>query len=130
LVAGGASYCSGASGNCPTEIASPGSYPRAYQIRDPDGQMHPAYRMTLALNPSQGQYYGVQGTTWTDPPILKGKNQVHTVNGKQLLEYFNGQKLSLVAWRTPGAVYWISNTLTDDLSNKQMQAIAASLSPA
>jgi hypothetical protein len=90
--------------------------------------MHPAYHMTLELNPNLGQYYGVQGTTWTDPPILKGTKQTRTVGGKQLLEYFDGHKLSLVAWRTPGAVYWISNTLTDDLTNRQMVAIAASLS--
>jgi hypothetical protein len=52
------------------------------------------------------------------------------VAGKQLLEYLNGHKLSLVAWRSGSAVYWISNTLTDDLSNQQMVAIAASLSHA
>ncbi|HUZ30127.1 MAG TPA: LCP family protein [Solirubrobacteraceae bacterium] len=129
VLASGSSYCSGASGNCPTEIPSSESYPRAYQIRDINGTMHPAYHMTLELNPNLGQYYGVQGTTWTDPPILKGTKQTGTVGGKQLLEYFNGHKLSLVAWRTPGAVYWISNTLTDDLTNRQMVAIAASLSP-
>ena len=49
------------------------------------------------------------------------------VNGKQLLLYSNGGKLSLVAWRTPQGVYWVSNTLTDDISNRQMVAIAASL---
>jgi LCP family protein required for cell wall assembly len=128
VLAAGSSYCSAASGNCPTEIPSPESYPRAYQIRDINGTMHPAYHMTLELNPNLGQYYGVQGTTWTDPPILKGTKQTRTVGGKQLLEYFDGHKLSLVAWRTPGAVYWISNTLTDDLTNRQMVAIAASLS--
>jgi hypothetical protein len=52
------------------------------------------------------------------------------VAGKQLVEYFNAKKLSLVAWRHAGAVYWVSNTLTDDLTNQQMLAIAASLSPA
>jgi hypothetical protein len=130
VVAAGSNYCSGASGNCPTETPSPESYPRAYQIRDIAGAMHPAYRITLELNPNLGQYYAVQGTTWTDPPILRGKSQTRTVGGKQLVEYFNGHKLRLVAWRAPGAVYWISNTLTDDLTNQQMLAIAGSLSQA
>ena len=49
------------------------------------------------------------------------------VNGKQLLLYANGSKLSLVAWRTPQGVYWVSNTLTDDINNRQLVAIAASL---
>jgi hypothetical protein len=44
--------------------------------------------------------------------------------------YANGGKLSLVAWRTPQAVYWISNTLTDDIPNRQLVAIAASLTRA
>jgi hypothetical protein len=32
-----------------------------------------------------------------------------------------------VAWHTRQGVYWISNTLTDNLTNQQMVAIAASL---
>jgi polyisoprenyl-teichoic acid--peptidoglycan teichoic acid transferase len=31
-----------------------------------------------------------------------------------------------VAWRTPKAVYWISNTLLQTLSERQMMAIARS----
>ena len=37
------------------------------------------------------------------------------------------RELSLAAWRTSEGVYWISNTLTDTLSNQQMLGIAASL---
>jgi hypothetical protein len=83
--------------------------------------------MTLSLNPVLGQYYGVQGTTWLNPPILNKPTQTETVNGRQLMLFANGGKLSLVAWRNAGAVYWISNTLTDDIGNRQMVAIAASL---
>jgi polyisoprenyl-teichoic acid--peptidoglycan teichoic acid transferase len=79
------------------------------------------------MNPDFGQYYGVQGTTWQNPPILNSPSSTRTVNGKQLLLYANGSKLSLVAWRTPQGVYWVSNTLTDDLTNRQLVAIAASL---
>ena len=50
-----------------------------------------------------------------------------TVAGKRLALYFNGHRLRLVAWRTPQGVYWVSNTLSLDLSNQQMLAIAASL---
>jgi hypothetical protein len=83
--------------------------------------------MTLSVDPAGGQYYGVQGTTWQTPPILNSPTQTRTVAGKQLMLFANGGKLSLVAWRTPQAVYWISNTLTDALKNQQMVAIAASL---
>jgi LCP family protein required for cell wall assembly len=127
LLGTGSSYCSGTLGNCPAEIPTTASYPRGYLIHDPSGATHVSYRMTVALNPSQGEYYGVQGTTWQHPPILSGPDQTRTVNGKQLMLFFNGHKLSLAAWRTPQAVYWISNTLTDSLSNSQMVGIAASL---
>ena len=127
VIAPGSSYCLDSTGNCPLEIASPGSYPREYTIRDRAGHRHAAYRMTLALNPVLGEYYGVQGTTWLDPPILNKPNGTRVVGGRKLLLYSNGGKLSLVAWRTRSAVYWISNTLTDTLSTGQMVAIAASL---
>ncbi len=127
LIATGSSFCLDAAGNCPLETASPNSYPRRYRIRDRAGHGHAAYRMTVSLNPVLGEYYGVQGTTWTHPPILNSPTMVQTVHGRRLTLYFNGGKLSLVAWHRPGAVYWISNTLTDTLSAGQMKAIAASL---
>ncbi|MHB8693371.1 MAG: LCP family protein [Solirubrobacteraceae bacterium] len=128
----GAQYCSSVSGNCndPAEPVSNyiGSYPRQYVIHAPDGKLYKSYRMTLVINSALGLYYGVQGTTWRDPPILKSPTQTQMVNGKQLLEYFNGKgRLSIVAWKTPTAVYWISNTLTDYIPPKQMVGMAASL---
>ncbi|HET6867224.1 MAG TPA: LCP family protein [Solirubrobacteraceae bacterium] len=128
LIRSGSNYClSGASG-CPLEYgAGAASYPRAYLLHDRHGIAHYAYRMTLVMNPIFGQYYGVQGTTWQNPPILNNPSATKMVNGKQLMLFANGSKLSLVAWRTPQAVYWISNTLTDDITNRQLVAIAASL---
>ena len=127
LLASGSEYCAGATGNCPAEIPTTGAYPRAYLIHDPSGATHASYRMTVALNPSQGEYYGIQGTTWQTPPILNSPTETRAVAGKQLMLFFNGHKLSLAAWRTPQGVYWISNTLTDSLSNSQMLSIAGSL---
>jgi hypothetical protein len=41
--------------------------------------------------------------------------------------YYDGKFLRAVAWRTPHAVYWISNTLSLALTNKQMLGLARSL---
>jgi polyisoprenyl-teichoic acid--peptidoglycan teichoic acid transferase len=125
LIAAGSQYCMNLSSACPLGPVA-NSYPRSYTIHDQNGQPHTAYRMTLALDPVLGEYYGVQGTTWQTPPILNDPTETKTVAGKQLMLYFNGHQLSLAAWRTPQGVYWISNTLTDNLSNKQMVGIAAS----
>ncbi len=127
-------YCLSITGNCddPQESQSyyAASYPRAYTIHDQQGRRQAAYYMTLELNPMLGQYYGVQGTTWKHPPILAHPSGFRTVDGKQLELFAGGGKLNDVAWRTPQGVYWISNTLTNDIGNQQMVAIAASLTRA
>jgi LCP family protein required for cell wall assembly len=127
LVVSGSDYCSDMTSICPLEIPSPGSYPRHYQLRDQRGHPHAAYRMTLEINPVLGQYYGVQGTTWLHPPLLDEPTQTKVVGGKKLELFAQGGKLVDVAWRTRHAVYWISNTLTSDISNRKMVDLAASL---
>jgi len=102
-------------------------YPRAYRIKDQHGKMRGAYRLVVSTG-NDGNYYGIQGTSWTDPPILKDPSaDSPTVDGKKLELFYDGKKLRTVAWRTPHAVYWVSNTLQDELTNDQMLAIAGSL---
>jgi LCP family protein required for cell wall assembly len=130
LITSSSSYCFSITGNCNVtypDSAYDRSYPRKYILRAQDGTRHAAYRMTLVINPLFGLYYGIQGTTWQNPPILNNPTQVERIHGKTLLEYFNGHKLGLVAWRTPHGVYWVSNTLNAAIPNGQLKAIAASL---
>jgi LCP family protein required for cell wall assembly len=102
-------------------------YPRAYRIKDQQGKMRGAYRFVVSTG-HDGNYYGIQGTSWTDAPILRNPSSDHrTVAGKKLDLFYDGRKLRTVAWRTSHAVYWISNTLQDELTNDQMLAIAGSL---
>ncbi len=128
LIVAGSGYCSDQTSQCPLEVPSPGSYPRHYLLRDQHGHPHAAYRMTLVINSLLGQYYGVQGTSWLKPPLLDNPSGTKFVGGKKLLLFAQGGKLVDVAWRTRGAVYWISNTLTGDIANRKMVDIAASLS--
>jgi hypothetical protein len=86
--------------------------------------------MTLVLNSALGQYYGVQGTTWQDPPLLASPSGTRTINGRKLFLYAQAGSITNIAWHTPQGVYWISNTLTTDISNRQMIAIASSLTRA
>ena len=116
-------YCSG-NGGIPSRLAPTGSYPRAYQLHDRRESPTPLPD-DACDNPVLGEYYGVQGTTWQDPPILQ-PDRDETVNGKRLLLYANGGT-EPGGWRTPQGVYWISNTLTDSIGNRQMVGIAASL---
>jgi hypothetical protein len=104
-----------------------GGYPLRYALRTPDGTREHAYRLVVDSG-VPGNYYGVQGTTWRDPPILDDPAaERRTVNGKTLQLSYDGDRLRLVAWRTRRAVYWVSNTLEKRLTNAQMLAIAGSL---
>jgi polyisoprenyl-teichoic acid--peptidoglycan teichoic acid transferase len=126
----GSRYCSDTTGNCRV-APNPArryanAYPRAYRIQDGDHR-YPSYRMTLVLNAGLGEYYGVQGTTWTDPPILRHPLRTEMIDGRRLLEYGTAAQLSLVAFRTSTGTYWISNTITNSIPSAQLIAIAASM---
>jgi LCP family protein required for cell wall assembly len=104
--------------------------PRRYVLRGPHGHPFAAYRLVLVENATKGQYYGIQGTTWRNPPILAAAHETRRLGGRTFRLYSDGGRLRLVAWSTPKAVYWVSNTLGQDLSTKQMLTIAASLTRA
>ena len=74
-----------------------------------------------------GEYYGLQGTTWKNPPILEGATEKRKIGGRTYELAYDGDRLRLVAWRTRKAVYWVSNTLLLSLDEKQMLAIARSV---
>ena len=101
--------------------------PRLYSIRDRGGKRHQAYRLVVLENEIEGQYYGIQGTTWRSPPILDGAHSTQRMAGRSYRVYYDGGKIRLVAWETPRGVYWVSNSLSRDLSNRAMLGIARSL---
>src|SRR5215212_4949917 len=100
--------------------------PRVYKLRSPEGKRYGAYRMVVRRTNANGEYYGLQGTTWKDPPILDDPTEKRTVGGREYELHFAGDRLRLVAWRTSKASYWISNTLLQTLTKRQMMAIARS----
>jgi len=100
--------------------------PRVYKIRGPGGKRYGAYRMVIKKG-TIGEYYGVQGLTWKNPPILDNATETRTIRGRKYELHYDGDRLRLVAWRTRKAVYWISNTLLQSLSERQMLAIARSV---
>ncbi|MDX6698179.1 MAG: polyisoprenyl-teichoic acid--peptidoglycan teichoic acid transferase [Solirubrobacteraceae bacterium] len=100
--------------------------PRTYVIDGPGGRRYPAYRI-VARTGELGAYYGIQGTTWKDPPLLQNPSETQKLaGGRTLLLYGDGNRLRLVALRTPQAAYWVSNTLLLSLTNRQMVTIARS----
>lgn len=101
---------------------------RRYGLRDEQHQLHHAFRIVFSRG-LVGEYYGLQGMDWPNPPILTHPSETMTVGGRRLELYYDGRHLKLVAWRTPHSAYWVSNTLLEGLSNQQMLAIAESAAP-
>ena len=100
--------------------------PRYYKVEALDGKWHKSYRMVIRRG-RIGEYYGVQGTTWQDPPILEGPSEERKIGKRNFELHYDGDRLRRVAWRTSKAVYWVSNTLLQSLSERQMMAIARSV---
>jgi LCP family protein required for cell wall assembly len=102
--------------------------PLVYHLRDKEKVRHGAYRMVAVFQPEyEPNYFGVQGIAgWEDPPILDGPTETTTVNGREYSIYTDSGKIKLVAWHRGENSYWISNSLQQSLTNKQMMGIAES----
>jgi LCP family protein required for cell wall assembly len=101
---------------------------RNYLIHAPDGDAYPIYVEVLS-NGDLGQFYDVQGTTWTGAPLFADPDQTIRVGSRTYDLFYDGSHLETIAWREYGAVYWISNTLTDAVGNGELLAIAEQTAP-
>lgn len=99
--------------------------PRVYKLKTRSGRSYPSYRMVLKRG-RVGEYYGVQGTTWQNAPILENPTEKRRIGKRTYELHYDGDRLRLVAWRTNKAVYWVSNTLLQSLSEREMLGIARS----
>jgi LCP family protein required for cell wall assembly len=97
---------------------------RPYALRDPGGHLHRAYVIVWRQNVIGG-YYDFQGTDWLDPPLFV---HAHTqlVDGRPFKIVDDGSHVHVVGWRAGHDLYWVTNTLLEELSNAQMLAIARS----
>jgi LCP family protein required for cell wall assembly len=100
---------------------------RRYDIRDPQGRLHPAY--VIAIDKGQlGEFYDVQGTSWTDPPFGSPSQEVH-IGSRTYGLFYTGEAIRMIAWREAGALYWIDNSLTNGVQPREMVAMAEQTRP-
>ncbi|HEV2975548.1 MAG TPA: LCP family protein [Solirubrobacteraceae bacterium] len=101
---------------------------RRYDVRDQQNRLHPIY--VVAIDRGElGQFYDVQGTDWTDPPLLSNPSQTIQVGSRSYELFYAGEQIRVIAWHEAGAVYWIENTLTENVSPKAMLAMAEQTQP-
>lgn len=98
---------------------------RAYDLRDKSDSLRHAY-VVVFQQTSLGGYYDVEGTDWQDPPLIAHPDETRRIAGRTYMLFSDGGHLHAVAWREGRAVYWVTNTLLEDLTNTQMLGIARS----
>jgi polyisoprenyl-teichoic acid--peptidoglycan teichoic acid transferase len=101
---------------------------RPYDIRDPRGRLHPSYVVVVEGGPL-GRFYDVQGSSWTDPPLLANPSQEIRAGTRTYELFYQGEQMRTIGWKEGGAAYWIENTLTSDLSPREMLALAEQTVP-
>jgi hypothetical protein len=101
---------------------------RSYLIHVPGGEAYPAY-VSVFASAQLGQFYDVQGTTWTTAPQFDSPDQTVQVGGRTYYLFYEGSNLKMVAWYEHDAVYWVRNTLTDSIGAGELLAIAEQTTP-
>jgi len=113
----------------PTKWSSGSTYDefRAYRIKTTSGK-YAAAAVAVAAAP-HGGYWDIQTMRWLDPPAIQNPNTTQVIGGTEYLFFYQGSALHMVAWKRNGALYWVMNTLDNELSNDTMTGIATSFKP-
>ena len=98
-----------------------------YILEDPQKHRHHAYVIDWQQN-IEGGYYDLQGTDWTNPPLF-AHARTQTIDGREYMLIDDGEHIHVIGWRRGPVLYWLTNTLLEELSNQQMIAIARSAAP-
>jgi hypothetical protein len=102
--------------------------PRIYKINGtgrgspPDGERL-SYKWVFS-RPELGEYYGFMATKWKDPPILDNPSEEREIGDRTYKLYYAGDRLRIVAWQDDSGSFWVSNTLIQSLSEREMIEIA------
>jgi hypothetical protein len=76
-----------------------------------------------------GGYYDIEGTDWPDPPVIAHPDETRRIGGRTYMFFSDGGHVHVIAWHQGHALYWLTNTLLEELTNQQMLGIARSTQP-
>jgi LCP family protein required for cell wall assembly len=101
---------------------------RLYKVHDQQGHLHPIYVIVIDRG-GLGEYYDVQGSSWTNPPLLSDPSQSVQIGSRTYELYYAGEEIKTIAWNEGGGEYWIQNTLTNSVQPREMLAMAEQTLP-
>jgi LCP family protein required for cell wall assembly len=93
-----------------------------YTLEDEHKHVHHAY-VAVWQQDGLGGYYDVEGMDWVNIPLFAHAS-VQRIGGRSYLLVDDGSHIHDIGWRSGKVIYFVSNTLLEDLSNAQMIAIA------
>jgi LCP family protein required for cell wall assembly len=100
---------------------------RNYSIETTDGKQSAA--SVAVVETSQYGYWSIQAMRWQDPPAIQNPSSTQTIDGRKFMLFYQSDHLHMVAWKEHGTLYWVLNTLDNQLSNDLMLGLAASCKP-
>jgi hypothetical protein len=93
-----------------------------YKLEDQHKHVHHAY-VAVWQQTGLGGYYDVEGLDWVNIPLF-AHARAQKIGGRSYLIVDDGSHIHDIGWRVGKVIYFVSNTLVEDLSNSQMIAIA------
>ena len=100
---------------------------RNYSIETTEGK-HSAASVAV-VQTSQYGFWSIQAMRWQDPPAIQNPNSTQTIKGRKFMLFYQGDHLHMVAWKEHATLYWVLNTLDNQLSNDLMLGLATSCKP-
>lgn len=100
---------------------------RAYRVPTTSGRQAAA-AVAVATTP-RGGYFSIQMMRWLDPPAIADPTTKKRIDGTTYLLFYAGADLHMVAWRRGNSLYWVLNTMDDELPAGFMMALATSFGP-
>jgi LCP family protein required for cell wall assembly len=83
----------------------------------------------VVVNTPSGGYWSIQAMRWLDPPAIQDPNATQLIAGTRYMLFYQGSHLHMVAWKRRGTLYWVLNTLDNQLTDGFMLSLATSFKP-
>jgi hypothetical protein len=92
--------------------------------------VHGKQELVLTFNLNGGvEYWQVEESNWATAPLFQNPTAQFTYRGRTYKEFTSGGQIQRVAVFSGHSVYWVQNTILNNLSNATMIAIAEGLQP-
>jgi LCP family protein required for cell wall assembly len=89
------------------------------------GHVYNGYRITMQDGAVLGAYFGLDGLDWTNPPLFDDARS-RSIDGRTYMFVSNGKHYQDIGWIQGKDIYWVSNTIFDNLTNAQLLGMAES----